>query len=147
VLVASSVLSTKFGSGRKVSTFKPYVFLAVERCITQMQIDYNNRKFKPVSNSDNGEVSTDMVFQYQQVGNVLTCTYNGKNIIKGHVIGLVDETGCIQMSYHQVNRDGKLMTGICSSKPELINGKIRLYETWQWTSGDQSEGVSILDEI
>jgi hypothetical protein len=112
-----------------------------------MQIDYNNRKFKPVSNSDNGEVSTDMVFQYQQVGNVLTCTYNGKNIIKGHVIGLVDETGCIQMSYHQVNRDGKLMTGICSSKPELINGKIRLYETWQWTSGDQSEGVSILDEI
>ena len=113
-----------------------------------MKINYNNKKFKPVANSDNGEVSSDMVFHYQQTDNVLTCTYEGKNIIKGHLIGLVDENGCIEMRYHQINTNGELMTGICSSTPESMdNGKIRLHESWQWTSGDQSKGNSILEEI
>jgi hypothetical protein len=40
------------------------------------------------------------------------------------------------------------MTGVCHSKPEILkNGKIRLHETWQWTSGDQSKGKSILEEV
>lgn len=112
-----------------------------------MQIDYNDRKFRPVSNSDNGEVSSDMVFHYKQNGNVLSCSYEGVNILKGHLIGLVDESGCIEMSYHQVNMKGELMTGRCSSKPVWINGKIQLHESWQWTSGDRSKGNSILEEI
>jgi hypothetical protein len=29
----------------------------------------------------------------------------------------------------------------------LGNGKIRLHETWQWTSGDFSSGTSIIEEI
>ena len=52
------------------------------------------------------------------------------------------------MRYHQVNTNGELMTGICTSKPELLsNGKIRLHEKWQWTSGDKSKGTSILEEL
>jgi hypothetical protein len=40
------------------------------------------------------------------------------------------------------------MTGKCFSKPEILtNGKIRLHETWQWTSGDLSTGTSIIEEI
>lgn len=40
------------------------------------------------------------------------------------------------------------MTGTCNSRPELLkNGKIRLHEEWQWTSGDKSKGKSILEEI
>jgi hypothetical protein len=40
------------------------------------------------------------------------------------------------------------MTGICTSTPEEIeNGKIRLHESWQWTSGNQSKGNSMLEEI
>jgi len=39
------------------------------------------------------------------------------------------------------------MTGVCTSKPEfLANGKIRLHESWKWTSGDKSEGKSINEE-
>ena len=111
-------------------------------------MNYNNKKFRPVSNSDNGEVSSDMVFHYQQTKNVLTCRYKGKYILDGHLIGLVDETGNIQMSYHQINQYGELMTGICYSTPEILeNGKIRLTEKWQWTSGDQSKGSSILEEV
>jgi len=40
------------------------------------------------------------------------------------------------------------MTGKCTSTPELMeNGKLRLHEVWQWTSGDLSECTSILEEI
>ncbi len=111
-------------------------------------MNYHNKKFKPITNSNNGEVSEDMIFHYQQDGNILTCNYKGRNIISGHLIGLVDEKGNIEMHYHQVNKNGKLMTGICDSKPEVQkDGKIRLLEEWQWTSGDQSKGNSILEEI
>ena len=111
-------------------------------------MNYNNRNFRSVSNSENGEVSSDMIFHYRQSDNILTCEYQGKNILKGHLIGLVDENGNIEMSYHHVSRNGILMTGICKSKPEVLeNGKLRLIEEWQWTSGDKSKGTSILEEI
>ncbi len=111
-------------------------------------MNYHNKKFRPVSNTENGETSEDTLFQYQQEGNILTCSYSGGQIISGQLIGLVDDQGNIDMRYHQVNQKGELMTGICQSKPEILpDGRIRLHETWQWTSGDQSKGNSILEEV
>ena len=111
-------------------------------------MNYNNKKFRPVQNSENGETSEETVFEYKQTGNILTSEYKGGQIIKGHLIGLVDEDGTIEMRYHQINNKGELMTGICLSKPELgKGGKIRLHETWQWTSDDKSSGTSILEEL
>ena len=111
-------------------------------------MNYNTKRFRPIQNSENGETSEQTIFEYKQTGNILTSDYKGGQIVKGHLIGLVDENGHIEMRYHQVNVKGELMTGVCHSKPELQkNGKIRLYEKWQWTSGDKSSGESILEEI
>ena len=111
-------------------------------------INYNNKSFRPLSSLENSETSSDTIFVYKQKGNILTSTYRGGNIIEGHLIGLVDNDGSINMRYHQINESGELMTGICSSKPEIdSNGKIKLYESWEWTSGDKSKGTSILEEI
>ncbi len=111
-------------------------------------INYNNKTFRPVSNTANGETSTESIFHYHQEGNILTAEYSGGKIVKGHLIGLVDEAGNINMRYHQVNSLGQLMTGICKSTPEILeNGKIRLHETWEWTSDDGSKGESVLEEI
>lgn len=113
-----------------------------------MEINYNNKRFRPVQNTENGETTAETVFSYQQKGNILTSVYSGGHIASGHLIGLVDEDGNIEMRYHQVNRKGELMTGICRSKPEILpDGKIRLHEEWKWTSGDHSLGKSILEEI
>lgn len=110
-------------------------------------INYNGKRFRPFVNSENGETSSETVFEYKQVGNVLTSEYAGGKIVQGHLIGIVDAKGNIDMRYHQVNHQNELMTGICTSKPEILaNGKIRLHETWQWTSGDCSSGHSILEE-
>lgn len=111
-------------------------------------MNYNNKHFKPVINTENGETSSETIFVYKQEGNVLTAEYKGGKIIRGHLIGLVDEAGHIDMRYHQVNTKGELMTGICHSKPEILeNGKIRLHEEWEWTSGDKSKGHSIIEEL
>jgi hypothetical protein len=109
-------------------------------------MNYNNKKFKPIQNSKNGETTEETIFEYRQIDNILTSEYKGGKILKGHLIGLVDKNGNIEMRYHQINEKGE--SGICHSKPELAeNGKIRLYESWKWTSGDMSSGKSILEEL
>jgi hypothetical protein len=111
-------------------------------------INYHGKSFRPIQNSENGETSAETIFYYRQERNILTSEYSGGKIKKGHLIGLVDEQGQIDMRYHQVNSNNELMTGTCQSVPEILpNGKIRLHETWQWTSGDLSEGNSVLEEI
>ena len=111
-------------------------------------MNYNNKKFRPIVNSENGETTGETIFTYKQVGNILTSEYKGGQIVKGHLIGLVDTHGNIEMRYHQINTKGELMTGKCTSTPEILsNGKIRLHETWQWTSGDKSKGTSVLEEV
>jgi hypothetical protein len=111
-------------------------------------INYNNKRFSPVTNTENGDTDPETIFDYKQTGNVLNSDYSGGKIISGHLIGLVDEHGNIDMRYHHINVEGEMMTGICKSRPETLpNGKIRLHEKWRWTSGDFSEGESVLEEI
>lgn len=111
-------------------------------------INYDGKYFRPVSNTENGETSGDTLFKYAQEGNLLISEYSGGKIKYGHLIGLVDENGNIDMRYHQINDNGAIMTGLCKSTPELMaNGKIRLHESWEWTSGDRSKGQSIIEEL
>lgn len=111
-------------------------------------MNYHGKIFRPIQNTENGETSSETIFHYKQSGNLLTCEYSGGKIIKGQLMGLVNEKGEINMRYHQVNNQGQLLTGTCFSVPErLANGKIRLHERWQWTSGDASTGFSVLEEI
>lgn len=115
---------------------------------TNQQLNYNNKTFKPVQISENGETNEDTVFRYNQEGPIVTSDYTGGRIQKGHLIGLVDDSGNIDMRYHQINTDGKLRTGRCFSTPEILpDGRIRLHETWEWTSGTRSKGRSVLEEV
>lgn len=111
-------------------------------------INYDNKTFRVVENSENGEVSDGMEFHYEQHGMVLQCAYSGKHIEKGFLRGTVDAEGVITMSYEQTNRNGMVRTGICVSTPEIMSdGRIRLHENWRWTNGDLSAGTSVLEEF
>lgn len=111
------------------------------------RMNYDRKRFRPVVNTANGETSAETVFEYRQTGLILTADYSGGRIVRGHLIGLVDADGVIDMRYHQVNAEGVLMTGVCRSTPEILpDGRIRLHERWRWTSGDGSEGTSVLEE-
>lgn len=111
-------------------------------------MNYQGKTFRSVSNTPNGEVSGETIFHYSQSGNIVTANYSGGGIANGHLIALVDENGALDMRYHHVNLQGQLQTGICHSIPErLHDGRIRLHESWQWTSGDGSSGSSIIEEF
>lgn len=111
-------------------------------------IDYEGRAFRPVSVTANGEVSDETLFVYRQVRSIVTCAYEGGRIRSGHLIGLVDADGNLDLRYHQLTVDGELQTGTCFSRPELLpDGRVRLHESWQWTSGDGSVGTSIIEEV
>ena len=108
----------------------------------------NNRMFKAVENSDNGEVSGETVFHYYQNDNIIWGEYSGGSVVKGHLIGLIDKINNLDFRYHHINDNNEIMTGKCKSSLEIMeNGKIRYHEKWQWTCMDRSSGTSVIEEI
>ena len=112
------------------------------------KISYDGRKFASVENSFTGEVGSETVFHYHQTGNIVTAEYSSSEILSGHLIAICDSEGSLDMRYHHINKRGELMTGTCRSTPEILaDGRIRLHEEWQWTSGNRSSGQSLLEEF
>ena len=111
-------------------------------------VHYGGRLFRPMSTEGTSDTDSETIFKYEQRRGLLTGTYSGGQISYGHLIGLVDELGHIDMRYHHLTVDGELKTGICRSVPEFLDsGKIRLHESWQWMSGNCEKGTSILEEL
>jgi hypothetical protein len=113
-----------------------------------MSINFDNRFFRSVQNSSTGEVNAETRFHYRQKGQVVWATYEGGGITFGTLIASVLADGSLDMRYSHVNNRGELMTGRCRSIPEaMADGRIRLHEKWQWTSGDLSSGESVVEEF
>lgn len=108
---------------------------------------YHNKTFRSVSTTANGQVSSDTVFHYQQEGTLVWADYAGGAIRKGFLIATLQPDNSLDMRYQHLNQAGELMTGRCHSTPETLpDGRLRLHERWQWTSGNGSAGESVLDE-
>lgn len=112
--------------------------------------DYNldGRVFRSVSNTPNGEVGAETLFHYRQTGDLVTATYQGGDILAGHLIARMLDNGQLDMRYHHLNSKGEFMLGQCRSTPRRLgDGRIALSEEWQWLSGDRSSGRSEIEEI
>lgn len=113
-----------------------------------MKINYNDRVFKSVANSESGEVSRETTFHYHQKDDLVWAEYSGGAIVFGNLIAKVLPDDSLEIRYQHLNEKNELMTGKCFSTPEILSdGKIRLHEKWQWTSGDFSSGESVIEEI
>lgn len=111
-------------------------------------INYHGRKFISVENTDNGEVSSQTIFQYQQEGNIISATYSGGEIIKGMLVGVMKEDGCLEFRYNHVNLRNEIRGGKCISTPKILpDGRIRLYEKWKWLDSEATEGHSVIEEV
>lgn len=116
--------------------------------IEMARLNYNNRRFVSVNNTANGEVTAETTFHYRQEGGVVWATYRGGSIVFGTLIAKVDEADCLDMRYQHLNTAGELMTGRCRSTPEILpDGRVRLHEAWQWTTGDGAQGASVIEEL
>jgi hypothetical protein len=111
------------------------------------KINYDNKTFASIQNSETGEVGAETVFHYHQKDNLIWAEYWGGSIVFGNLIGKIADNETLEIRYQHLNQNGELMTGRCFSTPEtLSDGRIRLREKWRWTSGDFSEGESIVEE-
>lgn len=112
-----------------------------------LEINLNNRKFRSLSNTGNGEVTDQTIFHYYQDGACIWAEYQGGDIIKGFLIGLI-RGDQLEFNYQHLNGNHELMSGKCRSEIELDpSGKVILSEKWQWTCKDFSHGESTLMEI
>jgi hypothetical protein len=82
-------------------------------------LNYNDRRFRSVSNTPNGEVSGQTMFHYSQVGEIVTGTYSGGGIVAGQLIAKVLPDGRLDMRYHHLNESGTFMLGQCLSTPKF----------------------------
>lgn len=112
-----------------------------------MEINLNNRKFKSLFNSDNGEVSDSTIFHYHQENKIIWAEYSGGDILKGFLIGKIANLS-LEFTYQHLNQTLEIMTGKCKSQIEVKeDGKIQLFEDWEWTCRDFSKGTSKLIEV
>ncbi|MFN8392799.1 MAG: n-acetylglutamate synthase [Bdellovibrionota bacterium] len=108
----------------------------------------HQRVFRAQSNSPNGQVGSETRFHYEQDGTTISASYAGGAIARGALLGSIDENGCLLFSYHHLSITGELHAGICRSTPEVLSdGRLRFHERWRWTTGDCSEGESVIEEI
>lgn len=111
-------------------------------------IHYDGRRFRSASNSPGGDVSGETVFHYRQQGDVVWATYAGGAVTLGTLIATVAPDGGLSMRYAHVRPDGALVTGTCTSTPEVLpDGRLRLHERWQWTGGATGAGTSVVEEL
>ena len=112
---------------------------------SKKEFSLEDRYFTAISNSDTGEVSDETIFAYHQKGNVIWAEYSGGSVIKGFLLGTIDENNNLRFDYRHINTDGESKSGSCTSEPRFENGKLRFYEKWKWTDG--CEGTSVIEEL
>lgn len=87
------------------------------------RINYNGKIFIPQSNTENGET----IFRYFQENDLFWAEYSGGDVLKGHMVGIVDKNGELDFHYQHLNTDRQVRIGKCHSIPYIMeNGKIAL---------------------
>lgn len=111
-------------------------------------MNYDNRIFRGRSNSGNGEVDNQTRFHYRQEDDRVWAEYSGGQVVRGHLQGKVHPDGSLEFVYHHENSNGELMAGQCRSHPSHdADGTLVLKESWQWFTGDQTPGISEVEEV
>ena len=71
-------------------------------------INYDNRHFVSILNSENGNVDKDTRFHYRQQKEILWGTYSGVSIKFGTLVGRVDPEGKLNFHYQHLKQDGEV---------------------------------------
>ena len=111
-------------------------------------LQYDRRVFQTLVNSANGDVQPGLVFHYHEEDGNLWAFYGGEGVHLGSLVARKSANGRLNMSYQHVNAADELRAGRCLSFPEFLpDGRLRMNEFWQWSTGDQSAGVSQIEEM
>ena len=111
-------------------------------------LSLDGRRFVGLHNSPTGEIGPDTIFVYHEKNDVVWAEYSGGAVLRGMLLGKRTSANTLEFVYHQINRTMTLMTGQNVTRLEILpDGRIQMYENWQWTNGDRSSGTSIVVEL
>ena len=112
------------------------------------KVNFDGKRFGLLSNSKDGEVSTETTFEYKQNDGLVTAEYSGGKILHGRIIARQIANGNLKMVYNCLTADGELKSGKADAEVSIDNtGKVRLDLQWQWLDGDGETGRSTYLEI
>lgn len=112
------------------------------------RICLHQKKMRPTMNTANGQVNEETLFEYFQDGDFVWGTYAGGEVARGVLLGKMNANRDLRFQYFQLDHEGQLHQGFSRSSTELLNdGRIVLYENWQWTGNKSGSGNSIIEEI
>lgn len=111
------------------------------------KFNFKNKKFALIQNSDNGQVNTETVFNYNQDGNLVTADYFGGTIKYGKIIAELKDNE-LNMLYQCLTTDNELKAGKALAQISLTeNDKIKLSLDWEWLTNGSEKGKSEYIEI
>jgi hypothetical protein len=84
-------------------------------------MDFDNKYFSNVVNTKNGEVDQETIFHYHQNNDIIWAEYSGGNIIKGFLVGYINEEGKLIFNYEHINTNKVIRTGKCESEPKILS--------------------------
>jgi len=110
------------------------------------EVSLDGRTLVGVENADQGEVSGDTEFQFEQNGSRIYAHYSGGEIVDGHLVGTLKGNQW-DIRYAQINEDGETATGHSVGEITVLNdGRVRIEDKWEWES-QEGTGESILEEV
>ncbi len=106
------------------------------------KINFSNKTFSLIENSENGSVNSDAIFRFKQEGNMVTADYSGVGIRYGKIIALL-ENNRLHMRYQCITDSDELKAGKAIAKISVTRkNKIRLNLNWEWLGEAQQKGTS-----
>lgn len=108
-------------------------------------INYDGRRFRAADADPDGRAP---VALYRQDGDLVWGEFAGGEVRRGSLAGTCEPDGTIDFAYCMVRADGRVISGRCVSTPQLlVDGRIRLHETWERYGQHADRGTSYLEEV
>ncbi len=105
-------------------------------------INFNNKTFSLVVNSENGQVNSETVFEYKQNGDLVTADYHGGSIVYGKIIAKLNGAQ-LDMLYQCLTTADELKAGRAIADITFTEQhKIKLRLNWEWLGDKNEKGVS-----
>ncbi len=108
----------------------------------------NDRRLVLASNSAGADAAAGgTIFHFRQRGRVVWATYEGGGIELGLFLAQSDGGDRLDFRFEQITAAGEFRTGRGVSRIEdLGDGRLRLRDVWEYTSGGSGSGEAVLEE-
>ena len=105
-------------------------------------LNFNNKRFSLIENSENGKVNSETIFEYKQDGDLVTADYFGGTVRYGKIIAELKDNK-LKMLYLCLTTDNELKAGRADAEISLTeNNKIKLKLNWEWLGDKKDNGIS-----